>query len=138
MFNWDMKYKYIPNCRNYTFTAGIENFLLFLSFFFFFFFLGPNLQHVEVPRLGANQNYSCRPTPQPQQWQDLNYICDLHHSSRQCWIPHPVIKVRDQTSHPHGRQSASHHMWTRILIHALLLPAGLLSCSSQGGKRVIF
>ena len=41
----------------------------FFSFFFFFFFvfLGPHPWHVEVPRLGVNQSYSCQPTPQPQQ-----------------------------------------------------------------------
>ena len=36
---------------------------------FLFFFLEPNLQHMEVPRLGSNQSCSCQPTPQPQaQW----------------------------------------------------------------------
>ena len=35
--------------------------------FFFFVFLGPHPWHVEVPRLGVNQSYSCQPTPQPQQ-----------------------------------------------------------------------
>ena len=28
-----------------------------------FFFLGLHLQHMEVPRLGVNQSYSCQPTP---------------------------------------------------------------------------
>ena len=27
-------------------------------------FLGPHSQHMEVPRLGSNQSYGCRPTPQ--------------------------------------------------------------------------
>ena len=42
---------------------------LFFFFFFFFFFLGPQLWHMEIPRLGVelNQSYSCCPTPQPQQ-----------------------------------------------------------------------
>ena len=26
-----------------------------------------------------------------------SYICDLHHSSQQCWILNPLIKARDQT-----------------------------------------
>ena len=45
--------------------------LPFLVFFFFSFlsFFGPHLWHTEVPRLGDNQSYSCRPTPQPQQRQ---------------------------------------------------------------------
>ena len=37
----------------------------FFFFFFLFFFLGPHPQHLEVPRLGVNQSYSCWPTPQP-------------------------------------------------------------------------
>ena len=38
-------------------------------FVFCFCFLGPHLWHMEVPRLGSNQSYSCQPTPQPQQCQ---------------------------------------------------------------------
>ena len=26
-----------------------------------------------------------------------NHICDLHHSSRHCWILNPLSKARDQT-----------------------------------------
>ena len=44
------------------------NYLLTLTFFFFCF-LGPHLRHMEVPRQGSNQSYSCRPMPQPQQHQ---------------------------------------------------------------------
>ena len=29
--------------------------------------------------------------------QDPSHICDLHHSSWQCWILNPLSKVRDQT-----------------------------------------
>ena len=35
--------------------------------FFFFFFLRLYPQHMEIPRLGSNWSWSCRPTPQPQQ-----------------------------------------------------------------------
>ena len=55
-------------------------------------FLGPHPRHTEVPRLGSNQSYSCRPTAQPQP-----LICDLHHSSQQCWILNPLNKARDRT-----------------------------------------
>ena len=37
------------------------------SFFFFVLFLGLHLQHMEVPRLGAEWELQPRPTPQPQQ-----------------------------------------------------------------------
>ena len=29
--------------------------------------------------------------------QDPSYICDLHHTSQQCWIHNPLSKARDQT-----------------------------------------
>ena len=32
-------------------------------------FLGLHPQHMEVPRLGVQSEYGCRPTPQPQQQQ---------------------------------------------------------------------
>ena len=28
---------------------------------------------------------------------DLSRVCDLHHSSRQCWILNPLSKARDRT-----------------------------------------
>ena len=43
----------------------------FKSYFYLFIylvFLGPNMQHMEIPR-GSNWSYSCLPTPQPQQHQ---------------------------------------------------------------------
>ena len=48
-----------PSCK-------IETCILFF-FLSFCHFLGPLLQHMEVPRLGPNQSYSHRPTPEPQQ-----------------------------------------------------------------------
>ena len=46
-----------------------KTFFITLNHFFFFFFgfLGLHPRHVEVPRLGSNQSYSCQCTPQPQQ-----------------------------------------------------------------------
>ena len=35
-----------------------------LWFYFTFCLLGQHLQHMEVPRLGSNRSYSCRPTPE--------------------------------------------------------------------------
>ena len=68
----------------------------FFSFFFLFVFLGLQLQHMEVPKLGVKSELQCRPTPQPQQ-QDLSCSRDLHHSSQQCHILHPLSKARDRT-----------------------------------------
>ena len=38
--------------------------LLYIYLFINLFILGLLLRHMEVPRLGSNLNYSCRPTPQ--------------------------------------------------------------------------
>ena len=45
------------------------NYIIFYFIFVFLICLVPNLQHMKVPRRGANQSGSCRPTPQPQQRQ---------------------------------------------------------------------
>ena len=52
---------------------------------------------MEVPRLGSNWSYSCQPMPPATATPDPSRICDLHHSSQQCWILNPVSESRDQT-----------------------------------------
>ena len=63
--------------------------------FFFFVFLGPNLQHMEVPRLGVKSELQLpvdtRATAKP----DPSCVCDRHHSSRQRRILNPLSKARD-------------------------------------------
>ena len=54
------------------------------NIFFFFFFLGPHPRHVELPRLGVELELQLPAYPQPQ---DPSHVCNLHHSSRQRWIP---------------------------------------------------
>ena len=65
--------------------------------FVFFVFLGPNLQHMEVPRLGVELELlllaSARATATP----DPSHVCDLHHSSQQCRILNPLNEARDRT-----------------------------------------
>ena len=61
-------------------------------------FLGLHLQDMEVPlRLGVKSELQLCAYTTATATQDLNCICDLHHSSRQCWIPDPLNKARDQT-----------------------------------------
>ena len=66
---------------------------------FFLILLGLHLQIMEVPRLGVESKLqpmvytTATATATP----DLSRICDLHHSSRQCWILNPLSKARDQT-----------------------------------------
>ena len=42
--------------------------------------------------------------------QDLSRICDLHHSSQQCWILHPLSQTRDWT-HILTDTSRVHYHW---------------------------
>ena len=74
--------------------------------FFFFCILALHPQHMEVPQDSIPiWSYSCWPTPQPQQYgisaasamSDQSCICDLHHSSQQCQILHPLGEARDRT-----------------------------------------
>ena len=51
----------------------------------------------KFPGYGSNQSCSCRPTPQPEQHRIQAAVCDLHHSSWQCWILNPLSEARDQT-----------------------------------------
>ena len=66
-------------------------FSLSLSFFFLFF-LGPHLWYMEVPRVGVKLELQL-----PAYTRDLSHICDLCHSSWQCWILYPLSEARDQT-----------------------------------------
>ena len=65
------------------------------SFVIEFFFLGPHLRHMEVPGLGVESELPAY-APVTATW-DLSWVCDLHHSSRQCWILNPLSEARDRT-----------------------------------------
>ena len=70
---------------------------LFLVCFVFFFFLGPYPWHVEVPGLGGELELQLLAYTAATATQDPSRVCDLHHSSQQCWILNPLGKARDQT-----------------------------------------
>ena len=68
-----------------------------VGIFFFFAFLGPHPQHMEVPGLGVELELQLPAyTTTVAAW-DLSHICNLHHSSQQCWITNPLSKTRAQT-----------------------------------------
>ena len=62
------------------------------SLFFFFVFLGLHPWYMEVPRLGAELDCSCRPQPQPCGIQAMSETY-IHHSSWQHWILNPLNKA---------------------------------------------
>ena len=66
-------------------------------FFFFFGILGPQLQHMEVPRLGVESELQMPAYTTATATQDLSGICNLHHSSWQRQIPDPLSEARDRT-----------------------------------------
>ena len=64
--------------------------LFSLSLSLFFFFLGPNPQHMEVPRLGIKLELQL--PAYTTATQDPSCVCDLHGSS---WILNPLSEARD-------------------------------------------
>ena len=76
--------------------------LYFFFFFFFFFFLlfrAALKQHMEVPRLGVESELQL--LAYTTATQDPSRICDLHHSSWQPQILHPLSKASNRTARPH-------------------------------------
>ena len=59
-------------------------------------FLGLHLQHMEVPRLGVELELQLPAYTTAIATQDLSYICNLPHSSRQRQIPDPLSEARNQ------------------------------------------
>ena len=71
------------------------------SLFFFFFCLFAFSRAAPSAYGGSQARGSVRAVAaglrQSQQHWDLNRVCDLHHSSQQCWILNPLSKARDRT-----------------------------------------
>ena len=63
--------------------------VIFILFIYSFCFLEPHTWHMKVPRLGVKSKLqllaytTATATPEP------SHVCNLHHSSRQHWIPDP-------------------------------------------------
>ena len=49
---------------------------------------------MEVPRLGVQLELQLQVYTTAGAMQDLSCICDLHHSSRLCWILNPLSEAR--------------------------------------------
>ena len=52
---------------------------------------------MEVPRLGVELELQPLAYATAIAMQDLSHACDLHHSSRQCWILNLLSEARDRT-----------------------------------------
>ena len=66
-------------------------------FTFFFLFLGPHPQRIEVPRLGVQSELQPPAYATATATPDPSCSCNLHHSSRQRQILHPLSQARDRT-----------------------------------------
>ena len=64
---------------------------------FVFVFLGLYPWHMEAPKLGVESELQLPAYTTATAMQDLNCVCDLHHSSRQRWVLNPLSEARDQT-----------------------------------------
>ena len=60
-------------------------------------FLGPQMRHMEVPRLGVQSELQLLVSTIATAMPDLSSICNLYHSSWQHQIATPLSKARDQT-----------------------------------------
>ena len=72
----------------------------FFSFFFFFLsfvFLGLHPWQMKVPRLGVVSELQPLAYATATATEDPSHVCNLYHSTRQCWILIPLSKARDQT-----------------------------------------
>jgi len=60
-------------------------------------FLGPHPWHMDVPRLGVESKLQLPAHATATAMQDPSRVCNLHHSSQQCWILNPPSEPRDRT-----------------------------------------
>ena len=52
---------------------------------------------MEFPRLGVQSEVQLPAYTTATEIQDPSRVCDLHHSSGQCWILNPLSEARDPT-----------------------------------------
>ena len=96
--NFKLKYSWFTmSCQLlYSKLTQSHTYIYSLSFLFFFF-LGPHLQHVKVLSLGVELELQLLAYATATAIRDWSCVCDLHHSSRQYWIPDPLSKARGWT-----------------------------------------
>ena len=119
-------------------------FILFVHLFVFCL-LGAALQHMKF-RLGVKSELQLPAYTTATAMPDLSHVCDLHHSSWQCWILNPLSGTRDRT---HILMDTSWIRYCRALmgtpLFIFLFPApcdilgtGQLLNNVLGGNRSIF
>ena len=89
-------------------------------FFFFFSFLGPNLQHMEISRLGVESELQLLAYVTAIATWNPSHVCDLYHSSWQCWIVNPLNEARDRTCVLMGTCQVPYH-WAAVELPLMLI-----------------
>ena len=81
----------------YTFTSIITIFIVLCNeyFFLYFFFLRTHPKYMEFPSLGLESELQLPAYTTATATRDLNHICNLHDSSRQCQIFNPLSVARN-------------------------------------------
>ena len=74
-------------------TVFIDSFIYRRSFLFVCFY--GHTQDMEVPRLGAKSELQLPAYTTATAMWDLSHVCDVHHSSRKCWLLDPLSEARD-------------------------------------------
>ena len=82
-------------------------FWVFLFVCLVLFFLGPHPQHMEVPRLGVKLELQL--PAYATAMQDPSHVCNLNHSSWQCWILNTLGEARDRTHNLAGTSGIHYH-----------------------------
>lgn len=55
---------------------------------------------MEILRLGVELELQLPAYPTAKAMWDLSHLCDLHHSSQQCWVLIPLSGARDGITEP--------------------------------------
>ena len=99
-WNWWPEEKSLEVKRNLALVDRIwatgSNLLWSWSLFIYLLcFLGLRPWDMEVRRLGDRSELQLPAYTTATATQDLSRVCNLHHSSQQCWIPDPLSKARN-------------------------------------------
>ena len=76
---------------------AMSSLVSYINFSFFFCLLGWHLRHMELPRLGVELELQLPTYATATTTLDQTHVCDLHHSSWQCWTLNPLSEAGDQT-----------------------------------------
>ena len=105
-------------------------------------FLGPHPQQMEVPRLGVESEPQLQAYTTAISVWDPSHICDLHHTSKQCWSLNSLSEAKDGSIMDPGPvcyplryngNSGNAHFSVELFAGFLAAPA---ACGSSQGSNL--